>query len=246
MDAWVDGYTEARKKERGSDSSGRHRIHTLVHDRVLSVCLLPLMCEMIRIHTGDTEVLDVLIKAGATVDASSSQNGSPLLWAVSTSKEEPVNTLLQAGADPNAVNARGASALAMAAGSGKAGILKALLQAGRQNITGGRGRHHRSARCSQLRRHRCHRAAPRGGLQGTESPGCGAVGCSLHPVRNHDRTVLSCTNELWKGRGAPEAGDQAGWSVCQGMGEATGRRVGARGRAQGRQLAGRQSSEDGE
>lgn len=79
---------------------------------------------------GCVDTLQLLLAAGASVDASNSKTGSPLLWAISTGRLESVKALLDAGASPNAVNSGGASALAMAAAGSKLEILHALLESG--------------------------------------------------------------------------------------------------------------------
>lgn len=77
---------------------------------------------------GDFELIDILLKAGADVNAESKYGGTPLIGA--TMCPRAVNKFLDAGADVNRQNINKESALSHAAKSGNLSSAKLLLEAG--------------------------------------------------------------------------------------------------------------------
>ena len=66
-------------------------------------------------YNARTEILNVLIQAGANLDLVDDQRRTPLLVAVSQGDVGVASVLIQAGADPNKINKAGQSAVHLAA-----------------------------------------------------------------------------------------------------------------------------------
>jgi ankyrin repeat protein len=80
---------------------------------------------------GHKEIVDLLLEAGAEVDAQTGANdGTALMLAVHQGHTEVVKRLLQAGACINARSGHGYSVLAYAITNGSAGLIKLLTDAG--------------------------------------------------------------------------------------------------------------------
>lgn len=60
-------------------------------------------------HAGHVEIIELLLEAGAAVDAPALNGGTPLMRAIQSSRPSCVDVLLKAGADVNAVNKTGVS-----------------------------------------------------------------------------------------------------------------------------------------
>jgi ankyrin repeat protein len=78
-------------------------------------------------HWDDLQTADLLIAAGANVNATNDFGVSPLFLAASNSSVAMVEKLLSAGANPNAALRTGETALMRAARTGNADIVNALL-----------------------------------------------------------------------------------------------------------------------
>ncbi len=81
-------------------------------------------------QTEDVEIVDWLLKAGASVKAKDRYGFTPLYFAAANGNAAIASKLLDAGADPNAADENQETALITAARSGNADVLKALLQHG--------------------------------------------------------------------------------------------------------------------
>ena len=81
--------------------------------------------------TDNVEIAEMLIYAGANVEAGTRLNAiKPLFMAAQNGSRPLVETLLAGGADPNATMSTGTTPLMMAAASGSVEAVKALLDAG--------------------------------------------------------------------------------------------------------------------
>ena len=81
--------------------------------------------------TDNVEIAEMLIYAGANVEAGTRLNSiKPLFMAAQNGSRPLVETLLAGGADPNATMSTGTTPLMMAAASGSVEAVKALLDAG--------------------------------------------------------------------------------------------------------------------
>lgn len=60
-------------------------------------------------HAGQVEIIELLVEAGATVDARALGGGTPLMRAIESSRPSCVEALIKAGADVNAENKKGLS-----------------------------------------------------------------------------------------------------------------------------------------
>lgn len=58
---------------------------------------------------GHVEIIEMLLEAGAEVDAPALNGGTPLMRAIQSSRPSCVEVLIKAGADVNAVNKTGVS-----------------------------------------------------------------------------------------------------------------------------------------
>lgn len=58
-------------------------------------------------YAGHVEIIELLIKAGANVEALALNGATPLMRAIQSSRPSCVDVLLKAGADVNAVNKTG-------------------------------------------------------------------------------------------------------------------------------------------
>ena len=82
-------------------------------------------------HRGMEDVVDLLIKQGATIDLQDDVNGTALMIASQTGHLECVRALLAAGADPNVKRSRDmCHALHLAAGGGHGDICQLLIDKG--------------------------------------------------------------------------------------------------------------------
>src|SRR3546814_19658428 len=78
---------------------------------------------------GFVEIVDMLIAAGARLDAEDRNDNTALIWAVDRGHAEVARRLLAAGADPNLQNRQGLTALMVAAQRGYLGIARQLVRA---------------------------------------------------------------------------------------------------------------------
>lgn len=60
-------------------------------------------------HAGQVELIELLVKAGAPVDARALSGGTPLMRAIESSRPSCVDALIKAGASVNAENKKGLS-----------------------------------------------------------------------------------------------------------------------------------------
>lgn len=81
-------------------------------------------------HWDDLETADLLIAAGARVDAANDYGVAPIALASTNGSLAMVERLLGAGADPNAADEHGAAPLMFAARTGNLDVIDALLAAG--------------------------------------------------------------------------------------------------------------------
>jgi len=58
-------------------------------------------------HAGQVEIVELLMEAGASVDAEAIGGGTPLMRAIESSKPSCVDFLIKAGASVNAENKKG-------------------------------------------------------------------------------------------------------------------------------------------
>lgn len=114
-------------------------MHRHIHQKLFTLLLL-LFCTTSQ-AAATTPLLDSvqqqnigqsleLIASGATVDDTSSDDTTALMWAVHHELPEIVAALLDAGADPNHINAYGSSAMLEVMLSGNNEILSLLLDGG--------------------------------------------------------------------------------------------------------------------
>lgn len=61
-------------------------------------------------HAGQVELLELLVEAGATVDAQALSGATPLMRAIQSSHPSCVDFLIKAGASVNAENKKGSTA----------------------------------------------------------------------------------------------------------------------------------------
>ena len=76
------------------------------------------------------EIVNLLLQAGADVNAKSEDGTTVLMLAAYSKEPDVVNILLEAGADVNARDADGKTALHSAAAKGDPRIIRTLLQSG--------------------------------------------------------------------------------------------------------------------
>ena len=81
-------------------------------------------------HLGDLNTAELLIRAGATVQAANRYGVTPLSLACMNMNSAMVERLLNAGADPNSASPEGQTALMTAARTGNVGAVKLLLAHG--------------------------------------------------------------------------------------------------------------------
>ncbi len=81
-------------------------------------------------HLGDRNTAELLIQAGATVQAANRYGVTPLSLACMSMHSAVVESLLNAGADPNSASPEGQTALMSAARAGNVGAIKLLLAHG--------------------------------------------------------------------------------------------------------------------
>ena len=79
---------------------------------------------------GHVQVVQLLLKSGASPDTRSERNVTPLIMASMNGHEETVSVLLASGAKVEAKDRDGRTALHMACASGHLGIIRKLLEAG--------------------------------------------------------------------------------------------------------------------
>lgn len=60
-------------------------------------------------HAGNVEIIELLLEAGAEVDALALNGGTPLMRAIQSSRPSCVEVLIKAGANVNVVNKTGVS-----------------------------------------------------------------------------------------------------------------------------------------
>lgn len=58
-------------------------------------------------HAGQVELIELLVEAGAVVDAPALNGGTPLMRAIESSRPSCVDFLIKAGANVNAENKKG-------------------------------------------------------------------------------------------------------------------------------------------
>lgn len=78
--------------------------------------------------TSDRGITDVILGAGASVDATDGRGRTPLIYACESGYIDQVTALLQAGANPDACFDSGLSAMQIAARDGKFSIVKELVR----------------------------------------------------------------------------------------------------------------------
>lgn len=89
---------------------------------------------------GDQELVKVLLKKGADVNAKDTKGMTPLVYAVAGGYERIVKTLLDGGADVNAIANDGRRALYVAVARGDSGIVKLLIKSNADvNVKDGHG-----------------------------------------------------------------------------------------------------------
>lgn len=84
---------------------------------------------MAAIYTGQVDDIQILLKAGADIEAKDSKGLTPLLVATYQGKVEALSILLKAGANIEAKDSQGRTALMIAAESGNVELVNALLKA---------------------------------------------------------------------------------------------------------------------
>jgi ankyrin repeat protein len=82
------------------------------------------------VQANDTELMRLLIAAGADVKASNRYGVRPVTLAATNGSEPAVSLLLKAGADPNTLTDAGEPVIMTAARTGKVDALKRLIAAG--------------------------------------------------------------------------------------------------------------------
>jgi ankyrin repeat protein len=85
---------------------------------------------MAAIEGGSADVVEVLLQAGAAVNATTAARRSPLSVAAEMQQADIVALLLQSGAAVDAVDSKGKTALMWAAASRSVSMMRTLLQAG--------------------------------------------------------------------------------------------------------------------
>jgi ankyrin repeat protein len=81
-------------------------------------------------HWDDVDTADLIIRAGASVDAADDYGVTPLLLAAENGSARMVDVLLKAGANPNLALPTGETALMTAARTGRVDVLKSLIGRG--------------------------------------------------------------------------------------------------------------------
>jgi ankyrin repeat protein len=81
-------------------------------------------------EAGNSEVVEVLLNAGAQIDAKSDKGGSALAWAATHGHVEVMKLLIRHGADLNSVDQFGHSVLFLAANFGRLSAVQLLLENG--------------------------------------------------------------------------------------------------------------------
>lgn len=79
--------------------------------------------------SGSTEVISLLLKAGANIEAHDEDGDTPLSWAAEKGHLEAVRSLLQAGAKPDSRNNSKGTVLHVAAQQGQYDVIKILVSA---------------------------------------------------------------------------------------------------------------------
>jgi ankyrin repeat protein len=95
---------------------------------------------MLAAANGNTEIVKLLLDAGAKIGATDSAGSTALHWAAERGRADVVRQLLAANAPVDLETKRGLTPLMLAAGSGSAEVVEVLLAAGadpkRQDFTG--------------------------------------------------------------------------------------------------------------
>ena len=81
-------------------------------------------------HGHQSEMVDILVKSGADIDAKGFKGRNALMEAIKTGNEDLSMKLLKMKADPNSSDTDGVTALHLAAYSGQLGLCKTLLSIG--------------------------------------------------------------------------------------------------------------------
>jgi ankyrin repeat protein len=81
-------------------------------------------------HWDDRDAVELLLRAGANVNAADDHGVTPLARACENASEPTVTRLLEAGANPNAAQTNGLTPLMTAARTGNHNVVKALLSRG--------------------------------------------------------------------------------------------------------------------
>jgi ankyrin repeat protein len=85
---------------------------------------------MAAAHSGNAELVKLLLDHGAKLDVTETRMGqTPLMWAAAEGKAEVVQVLIERGADVKAVSKTGFSPLLFAAQSGNVATVKSLIAA---------------------------------------------------------------------------------------------------------------------
>lgn len=84
---------------------------------------------LLAADVGELQIIDLLLKAGARINARDDMGITPLIVAAVRGRATTIDFLLTHGADPNSQTASGGTALMAAAGEGNLEVVKRLLKA---------------------------------------------------------------------------------------------------------------------
>ena len=84
--------------------------------------------------TGNTEIVEILVKLGMDVNATNNKNDTPVLWAARNNHIQTVRKLIDLGADVNHENDKGSTPLYWSVRYGFPELLEILIKEGKANI----------------------------------------------------------------------------------------------------------------